>query len=330
MRTQYYRQRRTRLLSWLTALILAAGLTLLTSATAAAANLRPFRELAGGIVRLSDLFDALGDTPDRDLGPSPAPGDRIVVEAPQLAAIASDFGVAWRPRSGAERAVLERGGTALAQDAVMTPLRSALATAGAPAQCDIDMPGFTAPVVPAGAQPLSAISNVTYDPGTGRFGALLSVTAPDMPTFRSHLSGQVFPLMDAAVLIRHLHPGAVIRAEDVRAARVRAGLLRGNSPLGADGVTGMALRHDLPPGQPITIADITRPILVARNGLVRMRLEAGGLLLSAQGTALEDGGMGDRVRVQNPTSHAVIIAEVTGDAEVRVEPGRAPVYRATP
>jgi flagella basal body P-ring formation protein FlgA len=40
--------------------------------------------------------------------------------------------------------------------------------------------------------------------------------------------------------------------------------------------------------------------------------------------------MGDRVRVQNPTSHAVIIAEVTGDAEVRVEPGRTPVVLAAP
>jgi flagella basal body P-ring formation protein FlgA len=303
---------------------------LLAWAPALGANLRPYRELASNIVRLSDLFDALGDTPDRDLGASPAPGDRIIVEAPQLAAIASDFGVSWRPKSGAERAVLERGGTALAEAAIMAPLRRALTSAGAPGQCDIAMPGFTPPTVPTGAQALPAISDVSYDPGTGRFSAALSVAAPDMPAFHTRLTGQVFPVTDAAVLIRHLRPGAVIQAGDVRTARVRASLLRGNAPLSADSAVGMAMHHDLPPGQPITSADLNRPLLVTRNGLVRMRLEAGGLLLSAQGTALEDGGMGDRVRVQNPTSHAVIIAEVTGDAEVRVEPGRTPVVLAAP
>ena len=97
---------------------------LLGSAAADAATLRPFRELSGNIVRLSDLFDQLGATPDRDLGRGPGPGDRIVVEAPQLAAIARDFGVAWRPISGAERAVLERDGVPLDETAVLAPLRA--------------------------------------------------------------------------------------------------------------------------------------------------------------------------------------------------------------
>jgi len=311
-------------------IMLATCAALFAAAPTPAANLRPYRELASSIVHLSDLFDALGDTPDRDLGPSPAPGDRITVEAPQLEAIASDFGVSWRPKSGAERAVLERGGTQLAEAAIVAPLRRALSSAGAPTQCDIDMPGFTPPVVPAGVQALPAISDVNYDPGTGRFSATLSVAASDMPSFHTRLTGQVFPVTDAAVLIRRLHLGAVIHAGDLRTARVRASLLRGNAPISVDSAAGMALHHDLPPGQPITEADLIRPLLVTRNGLVRMRLEAGGLILSAQGTALEDGGMGDRVRVQNPTSHAVIIAEITGDAEVRVEPGRAPIVLTAP
>jgi hypothetical protein len=36
------------------------------STAAPAATLRPFRELPNAVVRLSDLFDRLGDTPDRD------------------------------------------------------------------------------------------------------------------------------------------------------------------------------------------------------------------------------------------------------------------------
>ena len=78
----------------------------------------------------------------------------------------------------------------------------------------------------------------------------------------------------------------------------------------------------------LSTADVARPLLVTRNGAVRMRLEAGGLVLAAQGVALEDGGLGDRVRVQNPSSHAVVAAEVTGDGDVRVEPSRPPTLAA--
>ena len=51
---------------------------LATGAGARAATLRPFRELPNAVVRLSDLFDRLGDTPDRDLGTSPAPATALL------------------------------------------------------------------------------------------------------------------------------------------------------------------------------------------------------------------------------------------------------------
>ena len=314
--------------TWRHALLIAAASTLAAWPTHAA-NLRPYRELASNIVRLSDLFDSLGATPDRELGPSPAPGDRIIVEAPQLAAIASDFGVAWRPRSGAERAVLERGGVPLAMEAILTPLRRALSQAGAPAQADIDMQGFTPPTLPAGSTARPDIGQLSYDAASNRFSASLTVADADMAAIHMRISGLVLPVIDAVVLTRHLRPGSTLHDDDVRTARLHANLLRGNAPLGLAAVIGMSLRHDVPPGQPLTAPDIARPLLVTRSGAVHMRLEAGGLILSAQGVALEDGGLGDRVRVQNPSSHAVVVAEVTGDGEVRIEPARAPVVLAT-
>jgi flagella basal body P-ring formation protein FlgA len=295
---------------------------------AGGATLRPFREVPGGVVRLSDLFDQMGETPDRDLGPAPAPGDRIVVEAPQLAAIARDFGVAWRPRSGAERSVLQRGGLALAQVAVMAPLRAALMAAGAPADSDIDLPGFVAPMLPSGTAPHVEIGQVSYDAVSGKFEAQLVVTAADLAPVRERLAGSVISIVEAAVLTRHMRPGTVLRTEDVRVARVHAGLLRGSTPMVAAAVIGMAMRRDVPEGQPVTATDVTRPILVARNAQVHMALDAGGISLSAQGVALEEGGLGDRVRVQNPSSRAVVLAEITAEGEVRVVPGHGHVVVA--
>jgi hypothetical protein len=55
-------------------LLLACGLGIASPLVAQAAMLKAFSQITGGTVRLGDLFDDLGGTPDRVLGPAPAPG----------------------------------------------------------------------------------------------------------------------------------------------------------------------------------------------------------------------------------------------------------------
>jgi flagella basal body P-ring formation protein FlgA len=305
-----------------------AAITLTSCGASHAATLRVFNELASPEIRLSDLFASLESTPDRLLGAAPAPGGRVIVEAPQLAAIARDFGVAWRPDTGAERAVLERAGAPLPMKIVLAALHDALATAGAPADAEVELPGFTPPVLPAGSVALATVAQMSFDSGTGRFTAMLAVTSPDMAPLNARLAGQVVAMADTVVLTRHLRPGTILTADDVRTARLHATLLHGNSPITTGDAIGEALRHDMPPGQPLSEADVMRPRLVVRNDVVRMMLEAEGISLAAQGVALEEGGLGDRIRVQNPASHAVVLAEVTGSGTVRVTPGQTPIVVA--
>ena len=60
-----------------------------------------------------------------------------------------------------------------------------------------------------------------------------------------------------------------------------------------------------------------------------MVLSAGAIYARGrEGIALEEGALGAHIRVQNPTSHAVMLAEITGDAEVRIMPGHAPIVVA--
>ena len=243
------------------------------------------------------------------------------MEAPQLAAIARDFGVDWRPATGSERAVLQRLGQALPMTAIRSLLLSALHQAGAPQDGDMLIPIFAPPVIDAEAVPVMDISQVSFDPSSGRFTALLTVRGGegDAPTIR--VSGQVVSMRDAATLTRRMPIGSVITASDVTSIRVRAAALHGEVALSQTQAAGMALKHDVPPGQPLTAADLMRPTMVARGASVRMTLDTEGIALSAGGVALEAGGLGERIRVQNPTSHAVVSGEIIGDGLVRVSPG---------
>ena len=230
---------------------------------ARAALLRPFSEINGTTVRLGDLFDKLGDTPDRVLGPAPAPGARIEVRAPQLAAIARDFNVDWRPRSGSEQAVIERRGALLPGTSVTAALHSALVAAGAPDDADFAMPDIQPVMLPAGVSPKLDISQCNYDSAGGHFTALLTVSAPDMAAVQMRVSGNVVVLTSAAVPTHRLLRGAEIAAGDVQPLRVRASLLRGNPAILPERAIGMILKHDVAAGKPLTLLDLERQELGA-------------------------------------------------------------------
>ena len=278
-------------------------------------------------MRLSDLFAGLA-SPDRVLGAAPAPGERIQLMAPQLAAIARDYGVDWRPITGAEQTTLQCDSTPYTMAQVLLLLRPRLSAAGAPEDAVISLPEFTPPLFPKGSKPEAELTDFVYDTVFNRFTANLNFTAQDTPPVTIRLAGAVAQMVDAAVLTQKLRGGSVLTEDDVRATRLPAASLRGEIALSRNAVLGLALRRDLPAGKPLVPGDLTRPILVARNAAIRMELDAGAIALSAEGVALEEGAMGAHIRVQNPSSHAVMLGEITGADQVRIMAGHAPVVVA--
>lgn len=289
------------------------------------ATLRPMTTLTSGVVHLSDLFDDAGPDAARVLGPAPAPGARIVVEARQLAAIARQFGVDWRPSSPGDRIVLDRPGRLLDRAAALAALRQALAAVGAPEDADIDLPGFAAPLIPQDAKPDLAVEQLDYHDGAGHFTAQLSVTADGMAPLHLRVAGRLQEMVSLPVPTHRLAAGSLLHADDLHLARIPAQLAQGNmlrDPAQAD---GMVLRRMVRPGQPLRQSDLEKPEAVAKGARVAMQLQVPGLLLLAQGEALQGGPVGARIPVLNPASRAVLEAEITGPNQVRVTAGSTPI-----
>ena len=309
------------------ALTIAAFLAALATATPAyPATLRSEAILTGGDVRLSDLFEDAGPQANRILGPGPAPGGRIVVESAQLGAIARQFGVAWRPSGPSDRAVLERPGRTLPRDLVQSALRSALEETGIQAaDTEIDIAAYTPPMLAPEATPEIAVEQFDHDRDSGRFAAVLSISAPGMPQQRLRITGKAVEMADAILAARRLSPGETISAGDLRAGRIRANLVKDGALRRVDQALGMTVRHSIIAGQPVPASELARPVMVARGAIVMMQLETPGLSLSGQAQALDAGGIGERVRVLNPSSRAVLEAEVIGPDRVRVSQNAAPI-----
>lgn len=306
------------------------ALALCVPTLAPAATLRPMTTLASPVVRLSDLFDDAGPLAGRVLGPAPAPGERIVVEARQLSAIARMFGVAWHPVSPADTAVLERPGRPLPRAALNEALAAALAGVGAPADLDIVLPGYAAPMLPRETAAALTVEQLDYDDATGGFTASVLVTGEGMAPLRLRLAGRAEEMVRLMVPARALPAGSVLRASDLMPVRLRRSALHGEVARDAAQLVGMTLRAQLAAGRPVRLADLAPPGAVAKGAPVVLQVESGALSATAQGIALASGSPGERIPVLNPLSRRVVEGEVLPSGVVAVTPGSLPVAGGAP
>jgi flagella basal body P-ring formation protein FlgA len=300
-------------------------LSLCLVAPAQGATLKTMTTLGGPAVYLRDLFDDAGTNADRLLGPGPGPGGRIVVEARQLKAIARQYDVDWLPISAGDRAVLEWPGRPLRREDVLMAVRPALMAQGAAPDCEVVIPGYVPPIIPLSGASAPVVTQLDYDQEQGRFTARLSVTGAGMEPIAVRVSGEVSDVIALPVAVARLAAGAVAGPDDIRMARVHTAAVHTEVARDPAMVIGMQLKLQLQPGVPIPVAQLMPPTQITRGDAVRLELQVGDLAVTGQGMALESGAVGERIRVRNVSSQAVLEAEVIRPGEVRVVPGTAPL-----
>ncbi|MBI0535380.1 flagella basal body P-ring formation protein FlgA [Roseomonas sp. KE2513] len=305
--------------------LLAVGLLLAPlSARADLALLRPVAVVEDAAIRLSDLFDNAGQNAARVVGPSPAPGRRIVVEPAQLLAIARANGVLWRPLTAADTVMVERPGRAVPRDEVLDLLRAEFGRMGLDPAAELELPGFQAPMVPLASFTQLALEQPAFEAATNRFSATLVVVAEGVPTLRLRLAGRAVATSVVVIATRRLALGEVVQAEDLRLVRQRAERVRPGLATDPGQVVGKALRRPVAEGLPFAMVDLSAPAVIERNATVLMLIDGPGLSLTAQGRAMAPAARGEVVPVMNLSSRAMVQAEAIGPGRVRVAFGSVP------
>ncbi len=312
--------------AWLTAL--AFGVVGLPDA-GLAAQPRTLSVIRSASVMLSDLFTGLLPGQDCDIGPGPAPGGRIIVDQPQLAAIAEQFGVEWQPGPLVVRVVIERKGRRVDREEMLPLIRRALGEAGASADVEITLGSSDSLLVPAEFTGSPEIESMEYDHGSGRFVASLLFDAAGTDPLRVRIPGTAQEMVAIPVLVHAMDAGSILESSDLQSQRVRKGLVGERILLAARDGLGLALRHRTMAGAPLSLDELERPDLVLRGMPVLLRLDSPGLLLTTKGQAIETGALDDRIHILNPESRTVVVARVTGPGTVQVDPASTPVILAS-
>lgn len=223
------------------------------------------------------------------------------------------------PGAALALALLSAGAVAAGPSSAGTPAATAVETALAE-----ELRAVLGEGVPAGARvsvvlgtpfagPLGPVRELTHDPRTGTVRVLAESGGRLV-----ELNGRADITVDVPVPARRLQPGEVIGEEDLTSipmplARIGAGVV--TDP---DALIGMAGRRQLAAGRLIQDRAVGAPIVVQRNKPVTLVYEDGPLRLAARGRALQDGGVGDLVRVMNAGSSVVLTGTITAAHTVLV------------
>ena len=121
-----------------------------------------------------------------------------------------------------------------------------------------------------------------------------------------------------AVAAIDLPRGAVVAPGDLRLVERDLGVLR-EPFLEAESLVGKRVRRALRAGEVLHKGLIETPPVVRRGDLVTMKLRSGGLLLTAQGRARDNGVAGETIRVRNSASNKEVLCRVAGPGLVDVE-----------
>ena len=270
-------------------------------------------------VRLGDIFTHAGVKADIPIAYAPEPGKRAVFDARWLYRVARTYGLDWRPLGVQDQIVVERESQVIARGEIEDNILAALVEFGADKSMVVNLSNRMLRLyVPANTLATVGVEDVSYEPKTGRFTAIVMAPANDPRAPRHRITGRLHKMTDVPVLTRRVFGKEVISKRDIKWIRVRSDRIRRDVIVNADDLIGMAAKRGLRPGRPLRTSFVQRPILVAKGSLVTIYLKTPQMTLTTRGKALDNGSDGDTVRINNTRSNKIIEAEVTGMGKVSV------------
>lgn len=286
---------------------------------AAALALRNEVQIDGNLVRLGDLFDGPLQDAGRPVAEAPAPGQSVTLDATWLAALARAIALPWQPASRFDQVRVSRRGQAIESGTVRIALMQALAQRGLGGELGIEFDGSDPRLIlPMGAEPTVAVERLTFDPPSGRFAAAIAAPATGPAEATLTISGRAYAMVEVPVLKQRMAPGDTITEADIDwismpSDRVASGIVTELADL-----AGKTPRRPIKPQQPVRNTDLVDAVAVARGSLVTVMLDGANMSLTVQGKALQNGAVGDTVRVVNTMSNRTLDAVVVSPSRVAV------------
>ena len=257
------------------------------------------------VVRLGDLFAEPISNGDAPIAQAPNPGQTIVLDNRVLRSVARAYGLDWQPASKYQRVLVGRVSHRIDGADVLAQVKDAV-RAHLGIENDIDLAfdgGEVEFVLPTSVDPTMAIQDIRFDPGSQRFAALLVVPAEGPTVISRKIAGSIFETLPIPVLSRAVAPGDVIQLGDIDWQSFRLDRVAPNAITDPKQLVGMTAKRPLRAGQTLRLSDVSMAATIKKNTVVTLSVQTDNMSLTTPGRALEDGAIGQSIRVVNTTSN---------------------------
>ncbi len=305
-------------------LVLAFALALFAgTAQAQPVALKTHVSIDGDVVTLGDVLadDAFATAPGARalaIAQAPAPGANGTIPIARIRSLAAAQNIALADTGYLETISVTRSSQHIGADVIEPLLIEAFNTRGLNGTLRIRFASEPALDIPIDAKPALTVESLDADPQSGQFRAKLRSAADDRRFAPVTIAGRVYTVSTIPILVRDIKAGEVLGATDLSNKEIPTDKITATLVTAQSDIEGLAARHALRAGEALRQGDLERPQLVRKGSLVSIGVRTAGMILTAQGRALENGGKGDVIRVLNTQSKRTIEATVKGPGEVVV------------
>lgn len=307
-------------------LLIATALVALVAGSADAASPKRESDVASDVVTLGDVFKDLPSGADAAyvLAPAPGFGRTLTLNAADLTRISNAFNLGWMADAYAQT-VVRRDAHFIDNSQIASAVADKIEESLNGQKFDVETADSSLSLqLPPNLPATMAVTKLKFDLAKGDFRAVLVAPSEDNPQIRREFTGRLFALTSVPILSRSLRSGDVISADDIQYVDMRTADVAAATVVDPERLIGQTPRRAIAAMKPVSANDIELPTVVKKGGTVTMTLSTGAIQLTAEGRALQDGSVGDVVRVINTSSNQTVEARVTGDRTVAVKaPGAA-------
>jgi flagella basal body P-ring formation protein FlgA len=274
------------------------------------------------VIRLGDLFDQPitgGDTP---IAQSPKPGQTLSLDARFLRQLVRAYHLELAGNQDFDHILVARKCQIIKSETVTAAIVDAVSqrtqqSANMDIAFDSGEVQFTLPTnVPATV----AVQGLNFDASSNRFLAILAVPATGPTLITQQVVGTIYEKTQVPVLKRLISAGETIQAADIDWTSSRVDQLVSNAVTDSQQMIGRIAKRPLRPGQLLRMSDLISEPTVHKNSLITIAVQTATMSLTVRGKALDDGAIGQSIRVVNVNTNKQLVGIVKDAATVVITP----------
>jgi flagella basal body P-ring formation protein FlgA len=312
---------RVRILARTLGVLLALAAPLADPAAAQTPALRASATVTGDVVRIGDLVDNAGAVAEVPIFRSPDLGTRGAVATDRIVEAIRPHQLIDIDTRGLAEVIVTRASRTITAQEISARIAQALSghfgmgeARNVTVYFDRDIRALQ--VEPDATGDLQVLG-LTYDPRTTRFDVTFELTSSaTLHRQPARYTGTALETVPAVTVQHPVERGEMLKAADLTI--VRRPKTESAAITDISAVVGLAARRPLRPDQPLHVADLMKPEIVARNETVTIVYQAPGLLLTLSGQAQEAGALGDTIGVLNVESKRIVQGVISAPGRVTI------------